>query len=230
MNTQVISLGGSIVAPSDINTALLRDFFAVVKSYLGKDPRRRLIIVVGGGGPARVYQQAYRNIAADIDNDMQDWIGISATRLNAQLLAGVFQRYCGDPVVTDPTAEIAFSGRVLVAAGWKPGFSTDYDAVMLAERYEADTVINLSNIQKVYTDDPNTNPEARPIDSVSWEDFRSIVGNEWVPGGNLPFDPIAAKKAALLHLKVIVASGRNIETVASILGGRPFEGTVIGPE
>ena len=97
MNTKVISLGGSIVAPSDVNTALLQDFFGVVRTYLDSEPRRRLIIVVGGGGPARVYQQAYRSIVSEISDDMQDWIGISATRLNAQLLAGVFQRVLQQP-------------------------------------------------------------------------------------------------------------------------------------
>ena len=230
MNTKVISLGGSIVAPSGVNTALVRNFFSIIESYLKKDSRRRLIIVVGGGGPARMYQQAYREIVTATDNDMQDWIGISATRLNAQLLAGVFQQYCGTPVVTDPTAEFSFNGRVLVAAGWKPGFSTDFDAVMLAERYEADTVINLSNIQKVYTDDPKTNPDARPVDTISWADFQNIVGDQWIPGKNLPFDPVATKKAAELHLRVIVASGQEIETVESILEERQFEGTIIGPD
>ena len=133
-------------------------------------------------------------------------------------------------MVSDPTAEINFSGQVLVAAGWKPGFSTDFDAVMLAERYKADTVINLSNIRKVYTDDPKTNPEARPIDAISWKNFRAMVGDEWLPGKNLPFDPIAAEKRRSFFLRVIVASGRETGTVASILKDSPFEGTVIGPE
>lgn len=229
MNTKVISLGGSIIAPSEVDTELLRDLYRIITEYLGRSETRRLILVIGGGGPARIYQHAYRAVVPEIRNDMQDWIGISATRLNAQLLAGVFQDYCLDPVVTDPTANISFSGRILVAAGWKPGFSTDFDAVKLAERYDADTVINLSNIRKVYTDDPKQNPNAKPLDTVSWEEFRRMVGEEWVPGKNLPFDPIAAKRSAELHLRVIVASGREIETVEAILEDRPFEGTIIGP-
>lgn len=231
MNTKVISLGGSIVAPPEgINRPLIRDISKIIGAYLDSDTNRRLILVIGGGGPARAYQEAYRELAADHNEEMQDWIGITATRLNAQLLAGVFQKYCTDPVVTDPTANIDFTGRVLVAAGWKPGFSTDYDAVLLAERYSADTVINLSNIRKVYTDDPKTNPEAKPIDRISWKNFQSIVGNTWVPGKNLPFDPVATKRSAELNLQVIVASGRHLETVEAILQNQPFEGTVIGPK
>ncbi len=230
MNTKVISLGGSIVVPDEINVSLLGKLKTIVEEYLTAARERRLIIVVGGGAPARKYQQAYREIVQASENDTQDWIGITATRLNAQLLAGVFQSQCSDQVVTDPTADIKFTGRILIAAGWKPGFSTDYDAVLLAERYSADTVINLSNIQKVYTEDPKHNPDAQPLDTVTWKQFQDIVGDTWVPGKNLPFDPVATKYAAELNLRVIVASGQKIETVQAILNEKPFEGTIIGPE
>jgi uridylate kinase len=227
---KVISLGGSIVAPDRVDAPFLSDFFSLVSSYLDKDKSRKLILVVGGGAPARLYQKAYRDISGSPDNDEQDWIGIAATRLNGQLLKAVFSGYCKDPLVTDPTAEISFDGQVLVAAGWKPGFSTDYDAVLLGERFGADSVINLSNITKVYTDDPRTNPEAKPLDTISWPDFIKIVGTEWVPGKNAPFDPVATAKASKMGIKVIVAGGRDIENLGKILMEEydSFEGTVIG--
>jgi len=121
-------------------------------------------------------------------------------------------------------------GRILVASGWKPGWSTDYDAVLLAERFGADEVLNLSNIAKVYTADPRLDPEAKPIDRIDWADFRRIVGDEWVPGKNLPFDPIATKKAAGLGLKVVCASGRDLDNLKRILAGEAFTGTTIGPD
>ena len=127
----------------------------------------------------------------------------------------------------NPTTVDEFNGRILVAAGWKPGFSTDNDAVLLAERFNADTVVNLSNIEKVYTDDPRKNPDAKPIDSISWAEFRKMVGDDWTPGKNTPFDPIASKKAQDLNLTVICAAGKNIENIRSILDGKQFEGTEI---
>jgi uridylate kinase len=120
------------------------------------------------------------------------------------------------------------TGRVLVAAGWKPGFSSDNDAVLLAERFGAGLVINLSNIKQVYTDDPQKNPEAKPIDSISWPDFRVLVGDEWKPGKNVPFDPVASRHAAELGLKVICAAGRDLENLGKILRGESFLGTTIG--
>jgi uridylate kinase len=225
----VISLGGSIIAPAGVDVELLSSYLSILKDFLNADEERRLILVCGGGAPAREYQRAYRQIIADPSDEDQDWIGITATRLNAELIKRLFQAECPVDVVTDPTAVAVFPGRVLVAAGWKPGFSTDYDAVILAEKFQADTLINLSNIARVYSDDPKENPDAEPYDSISWSAFRELVGSRWKPGSNLPFDPIAARYAAGIGLRVIFASGKDIENLRKILAGEDFLGTRIGP-
>ena len=90
------------------------------------------------------------------------------------------------------------------------------------------SVVNLSNIEKVYTDDPRKNPDAKPIDSISWKDFRKMVGDEWTPGKNCPFDPIASKKADECGMTVICASGKNIANIKAILNDEAFVGTKIG--
>lgn len=227
---KVLSVGGSIIAPENPDSEFLKQFSLLVRAWLNEDSTRKLILVAGGGGPARAYQNAYKKVMENISSfsaDEADWIGIMATRLNAELLRAIFSDLCNEPVVYDPT-QCDFTGRVLVAAGWKPGFSTDTDAVYLAEKFGAKVVVNLSNIEKVYTDDPKKNPEAKPIDSISWTDFRKIVGDEWQPGKNCPFDPIASKKAQAAGLTVICAGGKNIENIRHILDDKKFIGTVIG--
>jgi uridylate kinase len=215
-----------------VNTNFLLSFEAVVREHVGAADER-LILVVGGGAPARNYQQALRTVltrAGRNPNDEEaDWLGVAATKLNAALLRGILRDLCPDEVVSDPTADIGFQGSVLVASGWKPGFSTDYDAVLLAERFGAESVINLSNIAQVYTADPRSNPEAEPIDTISWAEFTNLVGDEWSPGSNLPFDPVATKKAYELGLKVVVAKGTDIENLRHILEDKTFHGTQIGP-
>ena len=228
----VLSVGGSIVAPDKPDFDFLDKFSKIIRAWLSQDLSRKLIMVIGGGAPARDYQNAYRKGCdlrkKNINNDEADWIGIMATRLNAQLVKAVFEDLCPNPVVYDPTAVDDFRGQILVAAGWKPGFSTDNDAVVLAERFSGNLVVNLSNIAKVYTDDPKKNPEANPIDSISWENFIKIVGTEWVPGKNTPFDPIASQRAQKVGIKVICAAGKDIENLENILNGKDFKGTVIG--
>ena len=242
MITKVLSVGGSIIAPEKPDTQFLAQFCSMIASWLTENTSARLVLVAGGGGPARTWQNARREVwcaypASQRDilafpsqtqqDDECDKVGIAATRLNAELLKYLFGGLCRQDVVTDPTSDVEFTGRVLVAAGWKPGFSTDTDAVILAERFAADCVVNLSNIDKVYTDDPKVNPNAKPIERISWSDFRKIVGDEWSPGKNCPFDPVASQKAQELALTVICANGKNIANTKAILNGGDYEGTTI---
>ena len=230
MSTKVLSVGGSIVAPEYPDVEFVGKFAEMIKDYLSSHKGDKLIFVVGGGGPARIYQKAFRDVtgtAPDAGTDAADWIGIMATRLNAQFVKACFGDLCKEAVVTDPTQAKAFTGSILLAAGWKPGFSTDNDAVLLAEKFGADTVVNLSNIEKVYTDDPRKNPDAKPLDNISWADFRKMVGDEWTPGKNCPFDPIASKKAESMGLKVICAGGKNLDNIRAILEGKNYTGTTI---
>jgi len=241
MRTYVLSLGGSIVAPPEgPDVAFLTEFRARLEFWFAMHPSHRLILVVGGGGPARSYQTALRafwkardeeavnptgteRLNTDLDN-----IGIAATRINAQLVKATMGQLCLDDVVTDPSAPIEFSGKVLVASGWKPGFSSDFDAVYLGERFGAKTVLNLSNIAKVYTADPRHDPTAKPIDRISWSGFRAMVGSTWTPGANLPFDPIASARAEAAGMQVICAAGKNLDNLFRILDGHAYEGTLIG--
>lgn len=229
-NVKVISLGGSLIAPDKVDQEFLKSFYRTIEDYLMEDESRKIILVCGGGSPARKYQKAFREVTEKSDTDAQDWIGIAATKLNAELLKQIFVKYCSAPIVTDPTSVFLFPGRVLIGSGWKPGFSTDFDAVLLAEKFSGNMVINLSNIAKVYTKDPKVDPDAQPIDKISWQDFRGIVGETWIPGKNVPFDPIAAKRASEINMQVIVASGKDLNNLKAILNENSFEGTIIGPE
>lgn len=225
---KVISLGGSIIAPAGVDTIFLANFRKVILDYLNGKHNRKVILITGGGAPARSYQKAYREILENHQATAQDWIGIAATRLNGELVKAIFGDECIESVVTDPTVVSEFNGRVLIAAGWKPGFSTDNDAVILAEKLGADTVINLSNISYVYTADPKVDPEARAMRQMTWDDYKELAGEEWVPGKNLPFDPVATKRAAELKLLVITAAGGDIENLRDLLQGKSFKGTIIG--
>lgn len=228
MRTTVLSLGGSIVAPEKVDSAFLKEFKKAISRYLESNKDDRIILTVGGGAPARIYQNAAKEIVPSLEANELDWLGIRATHLNGALVRAVFSEYVKNDLVIDPTADFDFNGRVLVAAGWKPGFSTDTDAVYLAKKFGAKTVVNLSNIKKVYTDDPKKNPEAKPLDRITWDDFIKMVGDTWTPGKNTPFDPIASKIAKDEGMRVICADGRNIENLIRILEEKDFEGTTIG--
>lgn len=226
MKTTVISLGGSIVVPNTIDTDFLSIFKNAINKYLSLHTDERLIFVVGGGAPARNYQIATKGLNPSVTNSELDMLGIRATHLNAEYVRLSFGAI--SPLVTEPKKKnIPFDGNILVAGGWKPGFSTDTDAVYLAIHFGAKTVINLSNTDMVYTKDPRKFSDAKPIDKIEWKNFLKLVGTKWEPGKNVPFDPIASRLAYKNGISVICANGRNIENTISILEDKEFVGTTI---
>ena len=221
----IISLGGSLINPGEIDPKFLKDFRSLILSEIKSG--NRFILIIGGGRPARDYMAALKAVGDKVSADDMDWMGIFATRLNAQLVRLMFGKLAHPKVVEDPNVKFPFKEKVLVAGGWMPGRSTDDDAVRLAKVYGATTVINLSNIDYVYTKDPRKFKDAKKIEQISWKEFRIIVGNKWDPGKNLPFDPTAAKLAEQLKLKVIIANGKNLSNLKNIFLDKKFNGTTI---
>ncbi|MBU0546355.1 UMP kinase [Patescibacteria group bacterium] len=221
----VISLGGSLIAPKEgFDIEFLKNFRDLIVKFIKNG--HKFIIVCGGGQTARNYQSAARG-AGELQADDIDWMGIHATRLNAHLMKTILRDYAHPIVIKNPTLKTEWDEQVLLAGGWKPGWSTDYDAVKLAELYGAKTLINMSNISYVYDDDPRANPEAKKIENISWSDFRKIVGDEWSPGANTPFDPVASKEAEKLGLKVIFVKGTELSEVKKAILGKDYLGTTI---
>jgi uridylate kinase len=225
----VISLGGSLVVPSTgIDTSFLSTFNTFIRKKIQENTDLQFFIVVGGGQTARDYRDAGREVLShELSPDDLDWLGIHSSRLNGHLVRTIF-RDIAHPVILDRFDIIRkVTEPVVIGAGWRPGWSTDYCAAMVCEDYEVDTVINLSNIEKVYTADPKVDAKATPIDKTTWEEFQKLVGEEWTPGMNVPFDPIAAKKARELGLKVVIMKGNDFENLENYFTQKPYIGTSI---
>ncbi len=225
MALYVISVGGSLIVPEEIDTIFLSSF----KQFIIKRIERgdRFILIAGGGKTARKYQAAAAEVSG-IDNEEKDWLGIHSTRLNAHLLRTIFKLWANPKIISNLEEDnVEFKEEILVGAGWKPGWSTDYDAVELAKRYKAESIINLSNIDYVYSEDPKLNPKAKKFEYISWKDFRKIVGDVWDPGMSAPFDPIASKLAEKASLKVAIMNGRDFDNLNDFLDGKKFKGTLI---
>lgn len=220
----VISVGGSLIVPEEIDT----DFLSSLKTLVlnGIKNGKKFIIITGGGKVCRKYQNAANTVTKLTPKDI-DWLGIHATRLNSQLVKTILGNKVEDIVVHDPFARIVFSKPILIAAGWKPGWSTDFDAVLLAKRFKAKKLINLSNIDYVYTADPKINPEATKIEEATWKEFRKIIPRKWSPGLSAPFDPIASREAEKIGLQVAIINGKKIGELDKFLNGEKFVGTLI---
>lgn len=224
----VISVGGSLIVPNGgIDSKFLQDLNAFVREQLANNKHRQFFLITGGGMTTRHYQGAARDVLGhQLSEDDLDWIGIHATRLNGHLLRTIF-RDIAHPVIIDDYSFIRKPTEpVVIGAGWKPGWSTDFDAVCVCEDYGARTIINLSNLNKICNKDPRKYKDAKEIDKISWKEFRKLVGNKWIPGMHAPFDPVASKKAEELGIKVIFM-GKDFVNIRKYFKGEKFIGTVI---
>ena len=242
--TMVISLGGSIIVPDHVDISFLKEFRSLILGYL-KDEKRRLVLVCGGGRICREYQEAVQQLAAQQSTAQQfvqlpsiklssedlDWIGIMSTRLNAELIRVLFKDIAYERVIYNPEEKLDWmmvKKQLVIAAGYTPGWSTDYDAVLLAKQLKAGMVINASNIDYVYDQDPRKFKEAKKLERISWVGYKKLIGGKFTPGMHAPFDPIASKIASQEGIKVAVLHGKNLENMKKALLGKKFKGTLIG--
>ena len=145
--TVVVALGGSIVHPDGIDTRFLKNFKRFLATHLKNGTR--FVLVLGGGALARRFQEAAQAVTKVSDED-KDWIGIHATRLNAHLLRTIF-RDVADPVIIDARGKLPkLKYPVTIAAGWRPGWSTDYVAMQLAADFGAPEAIIAGKPSHVY--------------------------------------------------------------------------------
>ncbi len=228
-DTIIISLGGSLVAPGGIDLGFLKNFKHSLQKYL---KTKRFFILVGGGKICRNYQKALLEFGAK--NNERDRIGVIVTRLNAEVVKQLFSNYAFKKIIENPNKKIKTSKNILIGAGWKSGWSTDYVSAQIAKTYNVKTIINLTNIDYVYdlpagrqAKIPVDFSSARPLEKVDWKTFRQIVGDTWTPGLSMPFDPRASKVAEKLKLKVIMINGKNLERLEDFLNNKPFIGTTI---
>lgn len=225
--TIIISLGGSLIVPDEIDWKFVKNFKKVIEKYIRK--KYKFIIITGGGKTARKYIDAAAKMEHITDED-KDWIGIHATRMNAHFIRTIFRKYAHPRINKNPHGLedfYNFKEPILVAAGWRPGFSTDYDAVVIAKYFRLKSIINFSNIDYVYDKDPKKFKNAKKIENIFWKDFRKMVGNKWSPGLNAPFDPIASKLAQVENIKVAIMNGKNLKNLENYLDGKKFKGTII---
>jgi len=206
--TIIISLGGSLVVPENVDIDFLKYFKKIILKNFKKF---NFVIVVGGGKTARNYLNALKEFGANSKN--RDLMGISITKINAELVKNIFAKN--------------IQKKIIFGGGTKPGWSTDYVSVLMAKKHKTKTIINLSNIDYVYEKNPKKFPDAKCFENISWKDFRKIIGTKWTPGLNVPFDPIASTIAEKQKMKVVVINGKKIKELEKFLINTPFIGTTI---
>jgi len=213
----VISLGGSIISPDDIN-------FIKIEEHLKKISKEvDLYIVTGGGKIARKYIKAARKLGAS--EEFLDKIGIEATRLNALLISSFFYENVDIPLAIEDASE---AKPPVVMGGTIPGHSTDAVGAMLAREIKADRFIIATDVDGIYDEDPKKNPNAKRYDSIPINKLRSMISDKWEKAGeSFIIDGIACKIIDEAKIPTCVINGKNLESLENAIYGREFKGTRI---
>ncbi|WP_456474085.1 UMP kinase [Candidatus Pyrohabitans sp.] len=217
----VLSLGGSIVASPGINLDFIEGFASLI-ARLHREGHR-LAVVVGGGRVAREYITAARSLGAG--ESFCDELGILATRMNARLVIAAL----GDlayPHVPERVEEVEEWDRIIVMGGTVPGHTTDAVAAMLGAKLGAELLVNATNVDGVYSEDPKKNPGARKYERISVEELLRIVGREHRAGASAVLDPKAVRIIGEHRLRTIVVKGELSRIEAALRGGE-HHGTVV---
>src|SRR3989338_945512 len=165
--TIVLSLGGSLIVPHNLDINFLKKFKKAILEFVKRG--NRAIIVCGGGGTNRSYNFAAKSVSNPSLENL-DWLGIAATRINAELVRVIFGKLAYEKVIYNPNKKIKTGKKIIVASGWMPGRSSDDDAVRLAINFKADKVVNLTNVDYVYDKDPKKYKDAKSIKQLRSEE------------------------------------------------------------
>ena len=232
-NTYVIKLGGSMVSPSTtclFDFAYANNFRKALEQFtlLGD----KFFVAVGGGSIMR----QYRDLAMAngiTDHNQLHWIGTTVNVLNAEVVRVSMGELADEGVYKYEdyydNSILKINKSIKVGGGGRPGHSGDMDAILAALKLNTKVIISLKNVAAIYSADPKIDPQARPLEKLSWKEYLDIIGNpvEHMPGANFPIDPVASQIAIKNNLKFIVIAGLDIENLKKVLLGEKFIGTVV---
>lgn len=222
----VISVGGSLIAPDELDPVFLGRFRSSIIKWVGRG--RRFCLVTGGGRLNSRYNQAVQKVARLTPDDL-DWIGIASTKLHAQVIRSLLGGLAHPELYDNPDRPPKFTRPIMVGGGYRPGHSTDLDAVLLARAFKTKMIVNLTNTDFVYDRDPNRFHTAQPLPDLTWPAFQKLIPKTWRPRLHSPFDPRASRLARRLGMSLFVINGRRLGELDKLLAGRPFKGTTIQP-
>lgn len=166
----VIKLSGSLFKYEDGPEKIreFADFFRRVSSS-----GTQLILVAGGGEVSRRYANLARSLGSD--EASLDELGIAVSRLNARILLVALRdiAYPIVPLTLEEVAKFAESGKIVVVGGLHQGQSTNAVAALIAERLRAQSLINSTDVDGVYTGDPSQDKKARMLKKVG---IKNLIG------------------------------------------------------
>jgi len=144
-----------------------------------------IAVVVGGGN---IFRGVKNSAKLGMDRASGDYVGMLATVMNAIALqsalnqmdipcrvqSAISMNQIAEPYIRHRAIRHLEKGRVVIFAGGtgNPFFTTDTAAALRASEINAQAMLMAKHgVDGVYTDDPKTNPNAKKIDDMSYDEI-----------------------------------------------------------
>lgn len=221
----VISLGGSLIIPDEIDLKFLREF---KKTILKNAKKYKFIIVCGGGSISRKYINALRD--EKINEELQSFAGISATRTNARFMSYFFKINPSQGIPEKINSikkylkkqDIVFCG----ALEYHSNQTSDATSSQIASYCKTD-FINLTDVSGLHDKNPKKFKDAKFIPKISWEDFHKMATKtSFKPGQHFILDQSASEIILKNKIKTYIL-GKNMKQLDNLLKNKNFKGTII---
>ena len=197
-----------------------------------RDMGAEVAVVVGGGN---IFRGMKNSAKLGMDQASGDYVGMLATIINTIALqsalnqinvdcrvqSAIAMNQIAEPYIRHRAIRHLEKGRVVIfAAGTgNPFFTTDTASALRASEINAEAMLMAKNgVDGVYTDDPNTNPEAKKIDKMTYDD---IIKNELKV-----MDTSACALCKQNKIPIVVFDFKKEDGIKNILNGQEI-GTYI---
>ena len=226
-NVIVLSLGGSMIVPNEINIKFLREFRNLLKKYT---PKYKFVVVCGGGSTARKYISGLEKEKTAKKRFHQSLLGIASTRLNARFMTYFFGEDANKGLPHDMTEvknmlhiyDVVFCGALRYAKNE----TSDGTSAKLANFFQS-PFINLTNVDGLYTKNPKKFKDAKFIPKISWKRFSDMANSQkFKSGQHFVLDQSASKIIEKNKITTYII-GTNLKNLKNVLNKKKFRGTLI---
>lgn len=192
----------------------------------------QVAVVVGGGN---IFRGMKNSAKLGMDQASGDYVGMLATVMNAIALqsaltqigvqcrvqSAIAMNQIAEPYIRHRAIRHLEKGRVVIfAAGTgNPFFTTDTAAALRASEINAEAMLMAKNgVDGVYTDDPKTNPQAKKLDNIKYDDI--------IINGLKVMDTSACTLCKQNNIPIIVFDFKKENGIKDVLNGQKI-GTYI---
>lgn len=227
----LLKLSGELFGGNDGQGINFSAFEKIAQDLINLRERTKveLALVIGGGNIFRG-----RDKAKDVDEATADYMGMLATIINGMALQEALERLgaptrmltaievksVAEPYIRRKALKHLNRGRIVIltAGTGNPFFTTDSGAALRAAELRCEIILKATNVDGIYSDDPNNNPQAILFKKLTYQ--QALEKNLNV------MDATAFALCQRQKIPILVFNIKQLNDIDQILSGHSF-GTLV---